>query len=658
MTLRHVIAALLWVAGAVGHAVAGTQPAVGDDASGHIEMFGKRLPLPPGEWRVVATGFAEVTGGDPGAYGTIGTVTLIPVGVEQPLVFMVLRTNALPVRDGWGPPPECTKENVLLRSVAEPRDLQNACTFVVAARSGRIAGWTGDPALTGLLPPWSLVAGFRVSDRSDVVEVRYGIVPQSMARGDWFDASQALDSGQIALLRRLGEWAWQAREASRLALRVPADQVPAIPPLSFTAPVPAAAGDEEVAALRSQLYQLATDRAPATAWSWALASALAGNVYVGATVAAWQSLTHSALGFGNEMAWEWSRNAQPMVFATTRVAPDVSRAGDPGPDGFTFNGKRVPLPSGAWSVLAEDAGSAVLGLLDRNDLAGVVIAHTNSTPRTEIFAAPSDCSRRDVYFSAIRYDTPADGYCSYGKPVVPDDGITADPVWAHARQRLRAAGVSLPSIWLEVGARARTRENFLDVRYYFPPDPDLRGLPFGADRVAVTPPVLDQVSGLQAWADLVQLPLEQGVRGRLLGRLATLPWPWPADPVQAALARQAHAPLERLHAAGALDDAELQRQLGLADAAAAEREQQRWSLSARSTYKVATYRVLSYFDAVAVSWIVTTSPEQSLAYASINAVAQPVMTYLRQNGWVGSDTSQAPFPLQPVDFPEIGNDRF
>src|SRR5690348_1473274 len=132
MTLRHVIAALLCWAGLVAHAAAGTLPAVGDTASGHIEMFGKRLPLPPGDWRVVATGFGEVTGGDPGAYGTIGTVTLVPASVEQTLAFMVLRTNALPVRDGWGPPPECTKEDVLLRSVAEPRDLENTCTFVVA----------------------------------------------------------------------------------------------------------------------------------------------------------------------------------------------------------------------------------------------------------------------------------------------------------------------------------------------------------------------------------------------------------------------------------------------------------------------------------------------------------------------------------------------
>jgi uncharacterized membrane protein len=127
--------------------------------------------------------------------------------------------------------------------------------------------------------------------------------------------------------------------------------------------------------------------------------------------------------------------------------------------------------------------------------------------------------------------------------------------------------------------------------------------------------------------------------------------------VQQALTAQAHAPLERLHAAGAIDDTEYARQLALADAALAERERQRWSLWTRSAYKVATYRALSYFDAVAVSWIITTSPEQSFAYATINAVAQPIMAYVNEIGWAGSGVGRAAAPLQPVDFPEIGRDR-
>jgi uncharacterized membrane protein len=136
-----------------------------------------------------------------------------------------------------------------------------------------------------------------------------------------------------------------------------------------------------------------------------------------------------------------------------------------------------------------------------------------------------------------------------------------------------------------------------------------------------------------------------------------MPWPLQTADVQAALIRQAHAPLEQLHAAGAIDDAEYQRQLALTDLALAERERQRLSLWTRSAYKVATYRVLSYFDAVAVSWIITFSPEQSFAYATINAVAQPIMAYVNEIGWAGSGVGRAAASLKPIDFPEIGRDR-
>ena len=77
----------------------------------------------------------------------------------------------------------------------------------------------------------------------------------------------------------------------------------------------------------------------------------------------------------------------------------------------------------------------------------------------------------------------------------------------------------------------------------------------------------------------------------------------------------------------------------------------------RSAYKVATYRALSYVDAVAVSWIITFSAEQSFAYATINAVAQPIMAYANEIGWAGSGVGRAAASLKPIDFPEIGRDR-
>lgn len=630
-------------------------PPVGQLVSERIDLFGTRIPLPPGEWRVATANFAHVTGADREPYGAIGSVLLLRTGDEAAPAFALIRTNAVPVRGGWGSPEECTTGKTLFLSVAEPRDLRNACSFIVAARAGRIAALVGDPAAARKLPPWALLAGFRASDRNDVIEVRYGFAPRSPASAAWFGARDALDAPHRAAIAQLGDWVQQARQASFAALVDPLEQVPAIKPMEFVASVGAPANGEDITSLRLGLYKLATYRGPVTAWNWALASTLAGDIYIGAVVAGWQSITHSALYFGNEMAWEWPENPSAMTFVATASAP-ASVAADPAPDargGFALAGKQIPLPRGAWTRLAEDtsetAAGVVLARFDGKALLGLAVIHANPRKTTDIFGTASDCARADILFSTIRYDTPVDGYCSYAKSVAPDVEAQGDPLWARARARLAEAGAVLPETMLAVGARARTRENFVDVRYYLPAEDAGSATDASVSR--------DQVMALQLWADLLQRPLEFGVRGRLPESAAEVPWPWRTREAQAALVRQAYVPLEALRAAGAIDDTELRRQRALADAAMAERERQRWSLWVRSAYKIATYRVLSYVDALVVSGIITFSAAQSFTYATINAVAQPIMAYANEIGWAGSGVGRPSASLRPVDFPEIGRDR-
>ena len=70
-----------------------------------------------------------------------------------------------------------------------------------------------------------------------------------------------------------------------------------------------------------------------------------------------------------------------------------------------------------------------------------------------------------------------------------------------------------------------------------------------------------------------------------------------------------------------------------------------------------TYRVLGYIDAVGVSWLVTASANQGIAYATINAVVQPILAYANEIGWAAVGIGRPPAALLPVEFPEIGRDR-
>jgi len=303
----------------------------------------------------------------------------------------------------------------------------------------------------------------------------------------------------------------------------------------------------------------------------------------------------------------------------------------------------------------------VLAELDGKRLAGLVVIHSNPHATKNILGATAECARTDIYYSINRYDTPLDGFCSYAKPVAPSWTDGEEP-WAGITRLLVGRGVDLPPVLTMVGARARTRENFLDVRYYFPPDPATLALSLpdqglAASRVANSAALRGHVAALESWADLLQEPLEQGVRGRLPAADGRSPWPREREAVAAALIRQAEQPLRDLAAAGALDETGLRRQLALAEAALFEREQQRTSLWWRSAYKVATYRVAGFIDGVVVSLLVTGSVVQTAAMTAVYQVGTPIIAYTNEIGWAAAGVGRPRAALLDVEFPEIGNDR-
>jgi uncharacterized membrane protein len=659
-------------------------PAVGQSVSGEIVILEKRIPLPPGPWRVASVGFGQVMDEDPGPYGAIGGALLVrPDNTAQE--FLLIHTNALPVRNGWGAPSECSTDTTLFRSAAETRNQHNGCSFLLATRVGWLArsqlpALRDEPAVLAQLPPWAVLAGLRVSDRRDVLDIRYGIMPSGLAAADWFGGKEKLPPPHRALVNHIAEWAQQARVSALAALRDPPDQVPPMPALNSSSWLDSSGpGGEEISSITLGLYKLATYRIPASMATFAIGWGLSGNIYTGLQMMLWQGLTHSAVFFGNELAWEWPDATRPMRFIAvpapaSPAVPDQARTGAPrlqlaavGPElplptslrptpsatTFPFVGKQVPLPGTGWMTLASDSTdgvtATVLARIKRKAVIGLAVARTNERKLDAIFGTTWECARSDIYFAAVRYDTPEDGYCLYAKQVVPNVAAGGNALWDKAMARLQADGVALPRSLMMVGARARTRENLLDVRYYFAAPPALTSR--DRDDTGLT---ADPVAALQSWADLMQEPIELGVRGRIPAAELQAPWPWDADATTTALVEQTHAPLLALAAAGALDEPTLRSQLVLADAALTDRERQRWSLWSRSAYKVATYRSASYLDSVAVSWLITGSVGQSMAFATINGLARPVMAYVNEIGWAHSGMGKAPATLLPVEFPEIG----
>lgn len=157
-------------------------PALGAGHRSTVFVYGKPVPLPPGEWTVVGRGHGPVVGAAPGPYGAIGGIVLVQQqnGLVEGIV--VAHANRLPVDNGWGPPAGCRDPDAVYATGVRTRARNLACGYLVFLPAGhrsitRLPAWNAarnEALRRGWRIPGALaVAGLRVGDRRDVVDIRY-----------------------------------------------------------------------------------------------------------------------------------------------------------------------------------------------------------------------------------------------------------------------------------------------------------------------------------------------------------------------------------------------------------------------------------------------------------------------------------------------------
>jgi hypothetical protein len=180
-----VLALLLAVAS--GASRAEVPPAIGTSFTGWIDVAGKQVALPEGDWTLVARGYSRAPQMTTDAYGAIETVILFRQEHQLVDAFVAASRNVVPIEEGWGTANECLGEDVELPLIVnyDAAGAHTFCGFVGAVRnvvtSDSPSAWR-DAASYGkaqeLVPArqWSM-AGYRLSDRNDVLDVRYHFNP-------------------------------------------------------------------------------------------------------------------------------------------------------------------------------------------------------------------------------------------------------------------------------------------------------------------------------------------------------------------------------------------------------------------------------------------------------------------------------------------------
>jgi len=332
--------------------------------------------------------------------------------------------------------------------------------------------------------------------------------------------------------------------------------------------------------------------------------------------------------------------------------------------------KQVPLPPGPWIVAAEatevegrDAVAVrILAQSAGGTVTGLIVARANLQPRTAVYGASIECERRDIYLAYVAHDTPYDGLCGFINLIVLAPEVKGPPGWAEARAYLQSRGLVVPQSWLQVGHRARTVQDVLDVRYYLrPPGTADSAAPWADNpwtprQVARDPERATAVGELGAWAAWTRDAVQDGLRGRIAAERLP-PKPWGEAEVGSLLIERRIQMLDALRAEGAIDETSYARQRQQLAELVIEPERAEMTIWRKAFLKTVSYRVLSLVDGVFISWIFLDNWLEIGAFTAANLLLRAPVQYVHDITWEYFGVGRRAAPARTRELAEIGHSR-
>ena len=300
----------------VGAATAEAQT-VGSTVSDVVTVSGKQVPIPPGEFTVVAVGLANAQMKKAGFesdrldLGPIRTVTLAQVDNGRVPVVIEVAVNLLPHHDGWGTTADCTRKDLYAALSNYKSGWDVSCLYLkplpvtgdVPAPGGAALKRFAGERKAAVSSFW-IVAGLRVADRQDVVDVRYHVDPASLglpasaqSAAEWEPKVIEQQPARLGVVKDLAAWAGRiaAPLSDGLRGRLPAT-TGSFPKIAGAASMPP---DAEVRAARAAALQRLLDASEISQAEYeqqmaAIAgpAAEAAGSWTYAQVAGWKAFTY------------------------------------------------------------------------------------------------------------------------------------------------------------------------------------------------------------------------------------------------------------------------------------------------------------------------------------------------------------------------------
>jgi uncharacterized membrane protein len=190
-----------------------------------MDLGAKQIPLPAGDWILAGHGTQPFEMPALGAFGAIETAILFLVRGDHIRAVLEINANAIPVNDGWGRTAACQGDQPKFLLITRYKTgWETSCLFVRATRfDGASAGPKAWEQARGFakqaklaMPVNWLTAGFRVTDRQDIIDARYHFDPALIlgsaaasfhGAADWTAAAVNDDPLRRSAVEMVSAWA-------------------------------------------------------------------------------------------------------------------------------------------------------------------------------------------------------------------------------------------------------------------------------------------------------------------------------------------------------------------------------------------------------------------------------------------------------------------
>lgn len=270
-----------------------------------IEVDGKLVPLPDGEWKLVSQTVSRS--------GALNSLTMFRLSGDTVTAAALVQTAGAGSSTAWGKAPACERSDLPLARVRYASDHDGSCAWTalvnrVTPKPASTADSTLDPSWLAALataennrwrmpPSWSVV-GLRVSDPRDAVQIRYAFAIKD-------NLAQPPDQAWVDI-------AWERVE---LGFRRRIDGSTPLP--DWQGPRPAAAtatpaNGETDTFIGRAVWKTVTFRTVVTTLDFSSNYMALGNAASAAALSAFGFVIGPFVYLGHEMAWSYFGEAPPV----------------------------------------------------------------------------------------------------------------------------------------------------------------------------------------------------------------------------------------------------------------------------------------------------------------------------------------------------------